>query len=832
MNESTDKLTPMLEQYVSIKKNYPDALLFFRMGDFYELFFDDARIASRELQIALTSRNKLNGEPIPMCGMPWHASQTYLAQLIEKGYNIAICDQISDPKASKGLVERAVSRVITPGTVLEESNLGAKSHNFLGAVFCGMHNACAFAWADISTGQWAGLQFKRQADLWQWVRKLGPSELLIVDGQQLPGQFNAEGIRLVHQAPVVFDLKRSTERFLKAQGIQELSAAGLEGKPELVRACGAIIAYLEQTQLKTPDQLTPFAILDLGRKLLVDEITERNLEIFVRMNGRKGKGTLRYAIDYTITPMGGRFLEDMLRHPWRDIKVISQIQDCVQFFYDNGSLRANIRKMLDSIQDMERLIMRVVMNRVTARDIFALRATLAVLPALKNALVTGLGDNGPLLLTRMLQVMDTLEDCGAFLQSALVDDPDASEGEKSIFRQGFNLEYDRQLDLTAHGEDKLQALLAREQEQSGIQRIKLGYNRVFGYYFEISRVNLDKGVPDHFSRKQTLANAERFTTEELKTLEDDILQAEERRKEMEAAMFENLREHLAAQKERIIQTADMLAQIDYWQGLAEVGRRECWVRPEVNDSADLYIEQGRHPVVESIIGASSFVPNDIELNGSHRLGLITGPNMAGKSTILRQVAIICLLAQMGSMVPAKKAVLGVVDRLFSRVGASDNLAQGQSTFMVEMMETARILRQTGKRSLVILDEIGRGTSTHDGMALAWAVAEELASKWQGQIRTLFATHYHELTTLEGEVPGIFTMNVSVGEYGGNEILFLHRLLPGPSDKSYGVEVARLAGVPAPVVQRARELLKMFEQKKGVRTARSLALPGMGKASAQ
>lgn len=815
----------MFEQYQSIKKQYPDALLFFRMGDFYELFFEDAHIASRELQIALTSRSKGGANSAPMCGVPWHAAQSYLAQLVDKGYNVAICEQIEDARASKGLVVRAVSQLITPGTVLDESNLGAKNHNYLGAVFCGLNNSCAFAWADVSTGHWSGLEFKRQADLWQWVRKLSPAELLLVDGQQLPANFNQDGMRVCHQVAVNFELKRATERVLEAQGVKDEAALGLEGKPCLTRACGAIIAYLEQTQQRKPSQLMPFKPLDLGRRMLIDEVTERNLEIFVCLNGRRGKGTLRHVIDLTLTPMGGRFMEDMLRHPWRDLKAIGQIQTCVSYLHGHDEVREKLRAILEKIFDLERLIVRISLNRCGPRDFFSLRESIAALGELVNFLVAS---DLPPFMARTLEAMDRLEDCSALLQSALVDNLQAVEGEYGLFRKGWNADLDRQMDLMAHGEQLLNDLLAREKARSGIDKLKLGCNRVFGYYFEIGKGSLGLGAPGHFIRRQTLANGERFTTEELKNLEQDIQQAVEKRQTLEREMFESLRLHLAAQKERIIQSADMVAQLDYWQSLAEVGRRENWVMPGLDESTEVHIIAGRHPVVEAVIGKPNFVANDFHLDSQKRLCLLTGPNMAGKSTILRQVALISLLAQMGGMVPATEVRLGIVDRLFSRVGATDNLAQGQSTFMVEMMETARILRQAGKRSLVILDEIGRGTSTYDGMALAWAIAEELAAKIQGQIRTIFATHYHELTALEGVIPGLFTMNVSVGDYGANEILFLHRLLPGPADRSYGVEVARLAGVPYPVVQRARDILKQLEQKRDRDTLTALALPGFEK----
>lgn len=822
MMEETDKLTPMLAQYRDIKKNYPDALLFFRMGDFYELFFEDAAIASKALQITLTARGKSGGNAVPMCGVPWHSSQSYLAQLIDQGFNVAICDQIEDPKASKGIVARAVTRVVTPGTALDELNMDSRSHNFLGAIFCALNDTCAFAWADISTGQWSGIEFKRQMDLWQWVRKLSPKELLIVDGQQLPNTFNQEGMRLVHRPVVNFDLKRSTERILQSQGVQDLASLGLEGKSSLVRACGAILAYLEQTQLCETSWLMPFRPLDLGKRLIIDEVTERNLEIFSLLNGRKGKGTLRHIMDETITPMGGRLMEDMLHHPWRDLKNIRLIQNCVLWFHSHDRMRANLRKALEAVFDLERLIIRISVGRSSIKDLFALRQSIEALPTVFSPLLA-CAEELPQALNRLLAQTDLLEDCAKLLRDAFVDEYDTDSG---FFRPGYNAALDRELELLTHGESRLAEILERERQKTGISRLKLGNNRVFGYFFEASRGALPDEIPAHFIRRQSLANAERFSTEELKNLEEDLAMASSRREELESEMLANLKEHFSGQKERILQTADSIAHLDYWQSLAELGRRENWVMPTLDDSCEIHIQEGRHPVIESIIGRANFVPNDFHMDNERRLCLLTGPNMAGKSTVLRQVALIALIAQMGSMVPAKSARLGIVDRLFSRVGASDNLSQGQSTFMVEMMETARIIRQAGKRSLIILDEIGRGTGTFDGMALAWAIAEDLAARSQGQLRTIFATHYHELTKLEKEINGIFTMNIAVGSYDNNDIVFLHRLLPGPSDKSYGIEVARLAGVPYPLVQRAKEILKQLENEQGKLPPASLSLPGL------
>ena len=834
MPETPTKLTPMFEQYMHIKADYPDALLFYRMGDFYELFFDDAVTAARELQIALTSRSKDSENPVPMCGVPWHAVQSYVAQLIDKGFHVAICDQTEDPKAAKGLVKRAVTCVITPGTVLEDANLNTKSHNYLGALcYDTGQGRGGFAWADISTGQWSGVEFKRQAELWQWAQKLAPRELLVPEGLELPPHCLLEGVRMVRMPAAHFDLKRATERTLRAQGVQEAGALGLQGKNELMRSCGALLVYLDQTQKRDPDHLMPFKPLDLSRRLLIDEVTERNLEIFTRLNGRKGKGTLRHVLDDTMTPMGGRFLEDMLRHPWRETGPIARIQEAVAFFHDDDNRRAALREALREVYDLERLSTRISLNRGGPRDFIALRNSLAALPKGHNALITStdgsyateaqsLGHELPQSLYQIVKTWDHLEDCTTLLSAALVDSPPTVITDGGLFKSGYNAELDKLLDLVEHGEQKLQELLEEEQKKTGIAKLKMGYNRVFGYYYEVTRASHSGPMPEHFIRRQTLANAERFTTVQLKELEEELLSAADKRKSLEYKMFQDLREHMARQRERIVHMADLVAQLDYWQSLAQVGRQNNWCRPRLTDSAHLDIREGRHPVVEGMLGSANFVRNNFRLHQKRRLCLLTGPNLAGKSTVLRQVAIICLLAQMGSMVPAAEATLGLVDRLFSRVGASDNLAQGQSTFMVEMMETARILRQATRRSLVILDEIGRGTSPYDGVALAWAVVEDLARRAGGELRTLFATHYHELTALEGRIPGVFTMNIAIREYN-NDILVLHKLGPGPSDRSYGVEVARLAGVPVPVVQRARTILAGLERgREGSRKAVSVA----------
>ena len=818
----------MFEQYLRIKEGYPDALLFYRMGDFYELFFEDAEVASRELQIALTSRNPNAESPIPMCGVPWHAAEGYVSQLLNKGYKIAFCDQVEDPRAAKGLVERAVTRVYTPGTAVEDVSLEPKGHTYLGALFWSADtDRGGFAWVDVSTGYWAGLHVKKSQELWQWAQKIAPRELLLPEDAYVPASLHLTDIQAV-RVPLRshFDYKRSAERVLAAQSVAELGALGLEDRKELVQACGALLAYLEQTQMQDTKHLAPFEPLDLGQHLLIDDVTERNLELFRRLDGRKGVGTLRHVIDSTQTPMGGRLLEERLRNPWRELAPIQETQDAIAWLIAHPENRKKLRETLSGVYDLERLSTRIALNRTSPRDMLSLRQSLAALPPVKSAITSSDADT-PRVLRSITEHWDDLGDHAATLQKALADDPPQFITEGGLFKQGYNAELDELLDLVEHGENRVKALLDEEQKASGISKLKLGYNRVFGYYFELSKA-VGGTPPEHFIRRQTLANAERFTTVRLKELEEKLLSAADRRKSLEYKLFQQLRGALAEARPRILFMADMLAQLDYWQSLAETAVRHNWSRPSLHAGQSITIREGRHPVVEGIIGEAAFVPNDLHMDEDRRLLLITGPNMAGKSTVLRQTALICLLAQMGSFVPAREAQLGLCDRIFSRVGASDNLAQGQSTFMVEMMETARILRQATKRSLVILDEIGRGTSTFDGLALAWAVAEELARRAGGSIRTLFATHYHELTALEGKIPGVHTMNIAIREWNG-EIVFLRRLIPGPSDRSYGIEVARLAGVPQPVVQRAREILAQLEQNKGsspVRQVMPNLLPGI------
>ncbi|MBF0482399.1 MAG: DNA mismatch repair protein MutS [Desulfovibrionaceae bacterium] len=807
------KLPPALDQYVRLKQEYPDALLFYRMGDFYELFFEDARAASRELGITLTSRNPGAENPVPMAGVPHHAVSGYLAQLLEKGFKIAICDQIEDPKLAKGLVKRAVTRVLTPGTVSEDESLESKAHNYLCAVFWDAGaNAGGLAFIDYSTGEFSGLCAKRERDLWQWLIKLSPREIIAPQALEIPGPVK-ETRALINAYPAspYFDRAQAVDKILAAQGVAQLSTLDLDDKPELVRAMGALLLYLVQTQKHPLSHLGQFTQVTPGDHLLIDEVTERNLELFRRLDGRKGPGTLIHVLDQTLTPMGGRLLETRLRQPWLDAGKIAYDQDAVAFFAQNDGVLLDLRRALDRVYDLERLSTRIYLNRTAPRDFAALRESLAALPGAHAALAdaAGSGDKLPAALDDLLAAWDGLDDLRATLAAALVDSPPVLVSEGGLFRPGYDRELDELLELSEHGEAKLKELLEEEQRAGGLPKLKLGYNRVFGYYFELSRAAGQP--PAHFVRKQTLAGVERYVTQALSTLEEKLLSASDSRKSMEYKLFCELRELVAAARARLMAMGRALGLLDYYQSLAAAARKWDWVRPAVTRDLDIVIKAGRHPVVEAQAAPGSFIPNDVTIDAAGRIAIITGPNMAGKSTALRQTAIIVILAQMGSFVPAREATIGLAGRVFTRVGASDNLAQGQSTFMVEMTETARILRQAGRDSLVILDEIGRGTSTFDGLSLAWAVVEDLAARPGGGVRTLFATHYFELTGLEGRLPGVRNLNIAVKEYKG-DIVFLRRLVPGPADRSYGIEVARLAGVPRPVVARAREILAGLEKK--------------------
>lgn len=810
---SEAKITPMLEQYRAVKAEQPEALLMFRMGDFFEFFFEDAEIVARELQLVLTSRNPNSEARVPMAGVPHHAAVRYVNQLLEKGYCVTLCDQVEDPKKAKGLVKRAVTRIFTPGTVIEEDSLEPGRASYLVALYWNAdRQAGAACWADVSTGHWSGLQMSKEDLLWQWAAKLEPREIILPDEYNPPRDVvDLSRVHISHvPAGAYYNIRGSQEKILDIQKVKSLETLDLADKPELVQACGAILTYLLQTHRTAVASLEPFRPFDQSGHMLIDDVTQRNLEIFTTLDGRRGPGTLRHVLDRTVTPMGGRLLEERLRSPWMKTGKINPILDAVAFLHDNESPRRVLRELLGKVHDLERLYRRIAMNQCSPRDFLALRQSLAEFPNIKRLLEEAAAKGAlPALLKAALDNWDDLGECAQLLDRALSDSPPPTFSDTGIFKAGYHPLLDELINLTEHSENELDKLLELVQRNLDLPKLKAGYNRVFGYYFEVSKAVADK-LPYEFIRRQSLANAERFTTPELKELEDRLINATQERRELEYNLFLELQESIRQTQTRIMYMAQVIANLDYCQGLAEAARTWKWTRPEVNDRADLEIIQGRHPVVEAMLGQARFIPNNLHMHDKVRIMLITGPNMAGKSTILRQTALICIMAQIGSFVPAEAATLGIVDRVFSRVGASDNLSRGLSTFMVEMSETARILRQVGKKSLIILDEIGRGTSTFDGLAIAWAVMEDLVRKSPTGLKVLFATHYHELTKLEDSLPGLKNFNIGVVEENGG-IVFTHRLLPGPSSKSYGVEVAKLAGIPRPVVARARDILEDLEK---------------------
>lgn len=801
------KITPMLQQYLSIKENYKDALLFFRMGDFYELFFEDAEIASKELQIALTSRNPNDENPVPMCGVPYHAVDEYLKILLEKNYKVAICEQIEDPKKAKGLVKRAVTKVLTPGTVVEESALITKDNNFLASViFDKKEGFAAASWIDYSTGEWFGFYSKDEHEVWKWVAKISPSEILCPQDFVVPSEFSYLKNKITYLPLNIFDVKRAKSKLKEVFSGENLFLPQIEAQSALISVCGALILYLTGTHNETFSHIGPIQILNLDNFLIIDELTEKNLELFKTLDGSKGPGTLFHLLDNTLTPMGGRLLSKRLKYPLRDVNKINNELDNIQYLKDAPLVLEKLRDYLKEINDLERLINRIFLNRASPKDFYWLKISLKNLPTIRKVLEEKEGLTSGF--KKILDNWDDLQDLYDLLDKSIVENPPHIITEGGLFKRGYCAQLDELIELSEHGEAKLKELLEKERENTKIAKLKLGYNKVFGYFLEVPS-SFKGEVPSHFIRRQTLVNCERYITEELKDLENKIISSEEKRKSLEYELFTDLRKRVAHFKDRVIEVSNLVARLDFYCSMAQCATKYSWCRPEVNNGLEIKIKDGRHPVIEFFIGSNNYIPNDIEI-GDHKILIITGPNMAGKSTVLRQVAIICILAQMGSFVPAKQAIIGICDRIFTRVGASDKLALGQSTFMVEMLETARILRHSTKKSLIILDEIGRGTSTFDGLSLAWAVVETLAQKYGG-IRTLFATHYHELTDLEGSVEGVKNFNIAVKEYKG-DIIFLRKLLPGPADKSYGIEVAKLAGVPKNVIQRAKEILRSLESK--------------------
>ena len=798
--------TPLRRQYLDIKRRYPHAILFFRLGDFYETFDEDAEVVARELEITLTSRPVSKDQRVPLAGIPHHSLDTHLAKLIAKGYKVAICEQTEAPQKGKQIVDRKVVRVVTPGTLVEDNLLDATRNNYLAALVGDEGGSAGLAWVDVSTAEFACLQ-GTMAETHAELERLRPAELVVSPGSAPPADLSAT---LTPLAPEAARPDQAISDLLESFGAASLDGVGLTGCRLAAAAAGMVIGYLRVNQPAVLGQVSRVLLVCPGRHMLLDANTRRNLEMFEPLRDRKDGAprdtTLLQLLDRTRTPMGARLLRQWLAQPLLDPETIAGRQDWVQTFFDSAVRRGQAEKTLARIPDVERSLSRISAAAAGApsltapRDLNAIRRGLEAVPELRQIVLDAPGDASATLISGVKDCAGT----AALVASAVNDDTDSG-----ILRPGFSDELDSLTSSAKNARQYLADLERRERERTGIKTLKVGYNRVFGYYIEISKANTGS-VPEDYLRKQTLVGGERYTTPELQEHEYKVLHANELRDDLEKRLLHQVCTQVAAAGKDILETAAAIARIDVVRALAEVAADNGYVRPVVDDTTDIVIEGGRHPVVERMPGAKSYVPNDANLSGTDaQIILLTGPNMAGKSTYLRQVALTVIMAQIGSFVPAREARIGIVDRIFSRVGALDDIAAGQSTFMVEMQETAAMLHGSTNRSLLIFDEIGRGTSTYDGMAIARSVAEYIHNRRDAPSRTLFATHYHELTEMAAAFPRIRNFNVAVAEENG-DVVFLHRIIPGGADRSYGIHVAQLAGLPRPVVARAREILQALE----------------------
>lgn len=806
-------LSPMMKQYFEIKEQNPDTLLFFRLGDFYEMFFEDAKLASRELELTLTGRDCGQEERAPMCGVPFHSAESYIARLVAKGYKVAICEQMEDPALAKGLVKRAVIRVITPGTVMESSMLDESKNNFICSVFAG-ERAAGVCFADISTGELRATELSADSlqELESQVRnelaRFSPREILI-NPQTLQmtglGKFIKEKLSAALEC-LPQEETTGAEQLLKAQFSPErLDSSGVSAYPLTAQAVGCLLLYLKKTQRTGLERMDTIEMYSGSQFMELDLSARRNLELLETMRGKSKRGSLLWVLDKTKTAMGKRLIRVWIERPLLNPAQILRRQNAVEELSMDGMFRDAVAEQLSGIHDLERLMTRIVYGSANARELRSLCAALSRLPELKQLL----GGVSSALLKEIREKIDPLEDVAALIESAIVDEPPFSIREGGMIRPGYHEELDELRTDMGSGKEIIAQLEMQEREKTGIPKLKVGYNRVFGYYIEVSNSYRDK-VPDEYIRKQTLTNCERFITPDLKQLEGRILGAHEKSVQLETQLFEQVRAEAASQLERVQATASAVAQLDVLTSFAAVSVANSYQRPEVNLSGKIILKESRHPVVEQMLDGAPFVPNDVELDQEeNRVAIITGPNMAGKSTYMRQIALIVLMAQIGCFVPAQSAEIGVVDAIFTRVGASDDMASGQSTFMVEMTEVADILKNATSRSLLILDEIGRGTSTFDGMSIARAVLEHVADKRSLGAKALFATHYHELTVLEELVSGVKNFNIAVKKRG-DAITFLRRIVRGGADDSFGIEVAKLAGVPNSVVNRAKQVLRELE----------------------
>lgn len=803
-------MTPMMEQYFEIKNQYKDHILFYRLGDFYEMFFDDAILASRELELTLTGRDCGEDERAPMCGVPFHSCDGYIGTLVSRGYKVAICEQTENPAEAKGLVRREVVRVVTPGTLIESDLLSEKKNNYLCSVYMSQFE-CGVAFADISTARVFSTFFcgdEIEIKLRNELGTYAPSEIVTNVSDKNLGElsdFIHSGLcaMLNDNRAAQFDYEGSVDRVREQFG-ESIKDEYLENKP-MVSALGALLAYIEETQKKDISYIKDLTVYQEGQFLEMDINTRRNLELTATMRTKEKKGSLLGVLDRTVTAAGARLLCNWVEHPLLSVSDICRRQNAVEEIANAYIMREEMRELLANVLDIERLVTRIVYGTANARDLRAVASTVAILPELKSLMSSCRSDE----LTELLGELETLEDIYAKINAAICDEPPVSVREGGMIAEGFNSDVDYLRSVMNDGKSWIHKIADKEKERTGIKTLKIGYNRVFGYYIEVSKSFMDM-VPEDYIRKQTLANGERYITKELKDMEATILGADDRVNSLEYEIFCEVRDYVASASMRLQKTAAILAKLDVYASLATVAVKNKYVRPEVDKSDIIMIKDGRHPVVEQFVKDSYFVPNDANLDTDrNRLMLITGPNMAGKSTYMRQVAIIVVMAQIGSFVPANDARIGIIDKLFTRVGASDDLASGQSTFMLEMNEVAYILRNATRKSLIIYDEVGRGTSTFDGMSIARAIVEYTNSRKIGA-KTMFATHYHELTVMENEFEGIVNYNVAAKKRGDN-ITFLRKIVKGSTDDSYGIEVAKLAGIPNEVIKRAKEVLASVEK---------------------
>ena len=800
------KLSPMMAEYVKTKQQYKDCILFYRLGDFYEMFFEDALTVTKELEITLTGKDCGLEERAPMCGVPFHAAETYINRLIEKGYKVAICEQVEDPKKAKGLVKREVIRVVTPGTTLDAASLDESKNNYLmSIVSMEDHFGCAIA--DISTGDCFLTEVDKPQKLLDEINKFVPAEIICNDAFFMSGVDtddlkNRLGICVFPLDAWYFDDSLCKRTLKEHFHVNTLEGLGIQDYDSGVIASGALFLYLQETQKSALSHMAGIRPYAAEKYMLIDSSSRRNLELVETLREKNKRGSLLWVLDKTKTAMGARTLRSYVEQPLIDAQEINRRLEALEELNKSPMLRDEIREYLNPIYDLERLISRISYQSANPRDLIAFASSLEMLPHIRQILK----DFKTPLLTELYEDMDPLEDIAALIKSAIVEEPPLAQKDGGIIREGYHEDVDKFRRSRTDGKKWLTELEAREKERTGIKNLKIKYNRVFGYSLEVTN-SFKELVPENYIRKQTLTNAERYITQELKDLEDLILGAEDKLYALEYELFCEVRDKVGAEVVRIQKTAKAVAALDVFASLALVAQRNNYVRPKINESGVLDIKNGRHPVVEQMIEHDMFIANDTYLdNQKKRVSIITGPNMAGKSTYMRQTALIVLMAQIGSFVPADKANIGIVDRIFTRVGASDDLASGQSTFMVEMTEVANILRNATAKSLLILDEIGRGTSTFDGLAIAWAVIEHISDTKLCGAKTLFATHYHELTELEGKISGVNNYCIAVKEKG-DDIVFLRKIVKGGADKSYGIQVAKLAGVPDSVIRRAKELVE-------------------------